>query len=313
MGVDLKIAFLFSGQGAQYPGMMKDLYKRLEAAREVFDKANASLCRDIGNLCFNGTQEELNLTHNTQPCVLAADIAAGKVLQSYGVQPDAVAGFSLGEYAALHFAGVIDLEEVFPLIQVRADAMQEAVPVGQGAMAALTGVSAKKVQELCLKVKDYYVVPANYNSPVQTVVSGTAAGVDELLTYAKAEKIRAMKLSVSAPFHCELMKPAAEKLKVALQKIKLKEAILPVYMNYTGEKNNDADVGTLLVNQAHHAVQWVNTLLNMQRDGIDTFIECGPGKTLSGLVKKTLKDVTVLRVENEKTLDDTLNKLGISR
>lgn len=308
----MKIAFIFSGQGAQYPGMMKDLYEKSSEVHSIFGKADESLSRSISRLCFFGTQEELNLTHNTQPCVLAADIAAGKTLQSYGIVPDAVAGFSLGEYAAMYFAHVIKLEDVFPLIQARADAMQEAVPEGQGAMAALIGVKPEKVRQLCSDIKDDYVVPANYNSLVQTVVSGTATGVDRLLGLAMQEGIRAMKLSVSAPFHCSLMEPAALKLEEALEKIDLSNPVIPLYLNYTGEKLDSGNAARkMLVNQSYHAVQWVKTLQNMQKDGIDTFIECGPGKTLSGLVKKTLRNVTVLRVENEKTLNETLHRLGI--
>lgn len=308
----MKIAFLFSGQGAQYPGMMKDLYENSKEVQAVFDKADEMLHRSISDLCFYGTQEELNLTHHTQPCVLAADIAAGSVLKTYGVKPDAVAGFSLGEYAAMYFAGIIRLEDVFLLVQVRADAMQEAVPAGQGAMAALMGVAPEEVSRLCSRIQEEYVEPANFNSLVQTVVSGTAVGVDRLIAEAGAEGIRAVKLAVSAPFHCRLMKPAAEKLKAELEKYTFKPSKLPLYLNCTGGRlSPEASVKEMLLHQLYNPVQWVKTLQNMQADGIDTFIECGPGKTLSGLVRKTLKKVTVLRVENEKTLNEALVKLGI--
>ena len=172
----MKIAFLFSGQGAQYPGMMKDLYDSEPAAREVFDQADAALGRSISSQCFEGTQEELNLTHNTQPCMLAGDLAAAAVLRAHGIKADAVAGFSLGEYAALAFAGTLTVEETFRIIQIRADAMQAAVAPGDGAMAAFVGASAEQVEEICARVTKGYVVAANYNSPVQTVISGTAAG-----------------------------------------------------------------------------------------------------------------------------------------
>ena len=309
----MKIAFLFSGQGAQYPGMMKDLYETFQEVHTIFDKADECLSRNISQMCFYGTQEELNLTHNTQPCVLAADIAVGNTLQAHGIVPDAVAGFSLGEYAAMYFARVFKLEDVFPLVQIRADEMQRAVPIGEGAMAALIGVAPEKVQMLCSRVNDEYVVPANYNSLEQTVVSGTASGVDKLLELAIKEGGRAVKLPVSAPFHCSLMEPAAIKLKEQLGKIDFSDPVIPLYLNYTGEKlDSGSRAKEMLVNQVFHAVQWVKTLQNMQADGIDIFIECGPGKTLSNFVKKTLKDVTVLRVENEKTLNETLHKLGIS-
>lgn len=309
----MKTAFLFSGQGAQYPGMFRDLYENSSDVREVFSLADESLGRSISKLCFEGTQEELNLTENTQPCVLAADMVAGRILKSHGIIPDAVAGFSLGEYAALECAGVLRQEDVFPLIQLRAEAMQRAVPIGEGAMAALVGISPEKAAVLCKEVTEEYVIPANYNSLVQTVISGTAAGVQAVIELADSKGIRALPLSVSAPFHCKLMAPAAEELGIRLRTVSMSDAKLPVYMNYTGKVlNKDQNVKDLLEKQACSPVQWVKTLQNMYEAGIDTFIECGPGRTLSGLVKKTLTGVNVLRVENLKTLENTLNTLEIA-
>lgn len=306
----MKIAFLFSGQGAQYPGMMKDLYEAEPAVRSLYDYADTVLGRSISQMSFEGTQEELNLTHNTQPTVLAADLAAAQVLKVHGINPSVVAGFSLGEYAALSFANAIQLENVFPLIQLRADAMQEAVAPGEGAMAAFVGATAAQVEEVCGKVTKGYVVAANYNSPVQTVVSGSTAGVDEACELAEASGLRCVKLAVSAPFHCALMKPAAMKLESAFQTIALSNPNIPVYMNVDGKPITDAAaISQLLVRQAMSPVRWVETLKNMQNDGVDTFIECGPGKTLSGLVKKTLSGVKILRVENIKTLENTLEEL----
>ncbi|MBQ3157480.1 MAG: ACP S-malonyltransferase [Clostridia bacterium] len=307
----MKIAFLFSGQGAQYPGMMKDLYETEAAAKGVFEAADSQLGRSVSGLCFDGAQEELNLTHNTQPCVLAADLAAAMALKAHGIEPDVTAGFSLGEYAALTFAGAIPMEDVFSIIQVRADAMQEAVAPGIGAMAALVGGSPEKIEEICAKVNAGYVVAANYNSPVQTVISGTAEGVDEAIALAGEEGIRAVKLAVSAPFHCELMKPAAMKLAELFKTGSFAEPTLPVYMNVNAQPlQGAAQIADLLVQQAMSPVRWVQTLQNMQAAGVDTFIECGPGKTLSGLVKKTLKGVKILRVENQKTLEETLAALA---
>lgn len=306
----MKIAFLFSGQGAQYPGMMKDLCDTDEAARRVFEQADKALGRSISQVCFEGTQEDLNLTHNTQPCMLAGDLAAGMALRAKGIEPDAVAGFSLGEYAALAFAGAIPVEEAFRVVQIRADAMQEAVAPGEGAMAAFVGATAEQVEQLCAKVTKGYVVAANYNSPVQTVVSGTAAGVDEACELAEAEGLRSIKLAVSAPFHCALMEPAAMRLGEEFKSIPFADPSVPVYMNVDGEPiTTAAPVADLLVKQAMNPVRWVQTLENMQAAGIDTFIECGPGKTLSGLVKKTLQGVKILRVENLKTLNNTLEEL----
>ncbi len=306
----MKIGFLFSGQGAQYPGMMKDLYDAEPAAKELFDLADAALGRQISKVCFEGTQEELNLTHNTQPCMLAGDLAAAMVLKAHGVHVDAAAGFSLGEYAALAYAGVVTADDVFRLIQIRADAMQEAVAPGEGAMAAFVGAPAEQVEEICAKVTKGYVVAANYNSPVQTVVSGTAAGVDEACAIAEAAGLRCVKLAVSAPFHCALMEPAAKRLEEEFKSVEFHDPAIPVYMNVDGKPVSGGEaVAGLLVKQAMSPVRWVRTLENMQADGIDTFIECGAGKTLSGLVKRTLKDVKILRVENLKTLGDTLKEL----
>lgn len=306
----MKTAFLFSGQGAQYPGMMKDIFETEPAAAAVFATADQTLGRSISGLCFEGTQEDLNLTHNTQPTVLAADLAAAMALKAHGIMPDVAAGFSLGEYAALSFAGVLGQEEAFKLIQIRADAMQEAVAPGEGAMAAFVGAKAEQVEAICAKVTRGYVTAANYNSPVQTVVSGSAAGVDEACELAEAEGLRCVKLAVSAPFHCALMEPAALRLKEEFKNISFSEPGIPVYMNVNGLSAAGAgDIPELLVRQAMSPVRWVETLQNMQADGVDTFIECGPGKTLSGLVKKTLKDVKIYRAENIKTLNDTLEGL----
>ncbi len=305
-----KIGILFSGQGAQYPGMMKDLCAAEPAAKAVFDLADAALGRGISALCFEGTQEELNLTHNTQPCMLAGDLAAAAVLQAHGIRADAAAGFSLGEYAALAYAGVFSAEEAFRVIQIRADAMQAAVAPGEGAMAAFVGAAAEQVEEICARVTKGYIVAANYNSPVQTVVSGSAAGVDEACALAAEAGLRCVKLAVSAPFHCALMEPAARRLEEEFKGMSFLDPQVPVFMNVDGKPITDgAVVAELLVKQAMSPVQWVKTLENMQADGVDTFIECGAGKTLSGLVKKTLKGVRILRVENLKTLQDTLEEL----
>lgn len=305
-----KIAILFSGQGAQYPGMMKDLYDAEPAARELFDKADAVLGREISKICFEGTQEELNLTHNTQPCMLAGDLAAAMILKAHGIQADAAAGFSLGEYAALAYAEAISMDDVFPVIQIRADAMQKAVAPGEGAMAAFIGATAEQVEEICAKVSRGYVVAANYNQPLQTVVSGSVAGVDEACELAETAGLRCVKLAVSAPFHCALMEPAAKRLEEEFKNVTFRNPSIPVYMNVDGNSVTDGSaISTLLVKQAMSPVRWVQTLENMQADGIDTFIECGAGKTLSGLVKKTLKGVKILRVENLNTLQNALEEL----
>lgn len=304
-----KTAFLFSGQGAQATGMMKNICECSTGARFVFEKADEVLGRSISSLCFEGSQEELNLTHNTQPCVLAADLAAYAALAEKGIQPDAVAGFSLGEYGALVAAGCIDLGDVFPVIQARADYMQEAVPVGDGAMAAIAGKTREEVQAMCEAV-DGYVVPANINCPGQIVVSGDTEAVQAVVDNARSEKIKAMILPVSAPFHCALMKPAADKLEDRLCSINIQDPSIAVYMNVDGEKETlVCSIKEKLVLQAQSPVFWEKTLRNMYRDGIRVFVECGPGKTLSGFVKKTFKgldDVISLRVSDAENLRTTL-------
>lgn len=307
-----KTAFLFSGQGAQTPGMMKDLCEQYSESKEIFRIADQVLNRSISELAFEGSQEELNLTHNTQPCVLAADLAAWRALSSHGVRPDAVAGFSLGEYAALVAADSLRVEDAMELIQKRADYMQEAVPVGKGAMAAIGAKSAREVQELCDQVEGY-VIPANLNCPGQTVISGEAEAVGKAVQLAKARKIRAALLPVSAPFHCDLLRPAAQRLAAALKDVVIRSPGVPVYMNVDGKAETDgAAVAEKLVMQARSPVYWEKTLRNLYEDGVRTFIELGPGKTLSGFVKKTLKerpDVEICRVSDVETLQETLETM----
>ncbi len=306
----MSIAFLFSGQGAQYPGMMKDIVEKNADAESVFRTADHALARSISRLCFEGSQEELNLTHNTQPCVLASDLAAYKAVMSAGIKPDAVAGFSLGEYGALVASGVIDITDVFPLIQKRADYMQEAVPIGQGAMAAVMKLNAGEVENLCNEV-DGYVIPANYNCPGQIVVSGEEEAINKLMEIAKVRKIKAMKLAVSAPFHCEMMAPAAEKLKRSLEETRFNVPAIPVYMNVDAKPEYDPSlIRKKLILQAKSPIHWEETLRNMKMNGIDTFIELGPGKTLSSFVKKTFgEDVHYFNVTDMETLDKTVHSV----
>ena len=304
-----KIAFLFSGQGAQTPGMMKDIVDSSASAKAVFDTADAVLQRRISEITFYGTQEELNLTHNTQPCMIAAELAAYSALIENGIKPDVVAGFSLGEYAALVAAGALSAEDALKVIQIRADAMQEAVPVGRGAMAAVMKQDAETVKRLCEEV-DGYVIPVNYNCPGQIVVSGENAAVDSLMAIAKGKKIRTVKLPVSAPFHCALMSPASEKLAEAFEAISFSKPMIPCYSNVDAQPYaEDADVAAQLCIQAKSPVLWEQTLRDMADDGVDVFVEVGPGTTLSKFVAKTLGDVAIYSVNSQEAMQRCISEM----
>lgn len=297
-----KIAFLFSGQGAQVPGMMQDIAEASPAAANIFHIADEALGRGISELTFRGTQEELNLTHNTQPCMLAAELAALAALTERGFFPDAVAGFSLGEYAALVAAGMLSAEDALRVIQIRADAMQEAVPVGKGAMAAVMKQDADTVKALC-DAADGYVIPVNYNCPGQIVISGETAGVDSFIALAKERKIRTVKLPVSAPFHCALMAPASEKLAEAFKTVRFTKPTLPCYSNVDAlPYREDVDIAAQLCMQAKSPVLWEQTLRNMKKDGVNVFVEIGPGNTLSKFVAKTLEDAYVVNIDSMESV-----------
>lgn len=298
-----KMAFLFSGQGAQTPGMMKDIVESNESARSVFEIADNVLARKISDLTFYGTQEELNLTHNTQPCMIAAELAAYNAVLEKGIKPDVVAGFSLGEYSALVVAGALSTEDALKVIQIRADAMQAAVPIGEGAMAAIMKLDAGSVEVLC-KETGGYVVPVNFNCPGQIVVSGENNAVDRLIEIAKERKIRAIKLAVSAPFHCKMMAPASEKLAEAFRDIVFAKTKIPCYSNVDARPYKDsANIAAQLCLQAKSPVYWEQTIRNMVQDGVDVFVEIGPGTTLSKFVAKTIAAAVIYNVNSLETLN----------
>lgn len=295
----MSTAFVFSGQGAQYSGMGKELYENSPAAKAVFDMAEQIRPGTIKQ-CFEGTNEELSITINTQPCVFVADLAAAAAVAEKGIKPDFVAGFSLGEIAAIAFSGMLSYEEAFRLVCKRAELMNKAAKENPGAMAAILKLTPEKVEEICSEFERAY--PVNYNSPAQTVVAASEEEIDALCDKVKALKGRAVKLSVSGAFHSPFMNEAAEGLAEYLKGIEFSQPNIPVYANYTA-KPYEGDFKALTAAQVNNPVQWQKTIENMIADGADTFIEVGVGKTLTGLIKKINADVQAVNVENKEELD----------
>jgi len=276
----MKTAFVFPGQGSQAVGMGKGF------AEGYLDQANRALGFDLKRLCFEGPEEELKKTEITQPAIFTVSVAAFDRLQTTDHRPQAVAGHSLGEYSALFAAGVISFEDGVKIVHLRGKFMQEAVPLGKGAMAAVLGGERKTIEDICRQIGNVW--PANFNAPGQIVISGTKEGVEkagERLKAAGAKKI--IPLPVSAPFHCPLMQPAADRLSRELDKISFKDAAFPVYSNVTARPvTNGAEIKKLLIKQVTAPVLWEGTVKNMVADGISKMIEVGPGKVLTGLIKK---------------------------
>lgn len=299
-----KIAFVFPGQGAQAVGMGKDVYDALPDSRAVFVKGDEVLGFPLSNLVFEGPDNELKQTVNTQPALVTASVAYLEAFRSQGVQPDYVAGHSLGEYSALVAAGVLSYEDAVRLVRLRGQFMEEAVPGGQGAMAAVLGAERGALAELCRKISDEGnpVELANVNCPGQIVVSGSAAGVDSVVQRVKeAGGKRAIPLEVSGPFHSSLMKSAAERLAAELQKVTFHTPSVPVIVNVTASPVTDPEeIRELLVQQVFSPVLWQDSVEWLISAGVDTFVEIGSGSVLAGLIRKIDKNV---RVVNINTLD----------
>ncbi|MDQ3491066.1 MAG: ACP S-malonyltransferase [Acidobacteriota bacterium] len=309
-----KIAFLFPGQGSQSVGMGKDLFDNYKAAREVFDEADEALGFSISKMCFTGGEADLQLTANTQPAILTASIAAYRALESEGFPlPDFVAGHSLGEYSALVAAGVLDFTDAVRTVRKRGTYMQEAVPVGTGAMAAIIGrLDVSTIESACAEASRGDVCsPANINSASQVVIAGNTGAVDracELLKEAGAK--RAIKLNVSAPFHCALMVPAQERLAEDLLKLKYGNFAFPIVQNVDAEPNdNAARVCDALTRQVSSPVLWLQTVRVLIEKGVETFVEVGPGKILSGLVRQIDGNARVLNTENSESLENSIGLL----
>jgi len=307
-----RIAFIFPGQGAQYVGMGKEFVENFKIANDIFEKASSALGYDMKKLCFEGPEEELKKTENTQPSILTASVAAYEVLKEHGFTPEVVAGLSLGEYSALVAANVMSFEDAVKVVRARGKYMQEEVPFGVGTMAAFIGLERDKVLEACERASEFGIVePANFNSPIQIVVSGEVKAVEKAVEIGKelgAKK--AMVLNVSAPFHSSMLKGAGEKLKLELDKVELNSFSYPVVANVTAEYYDSiSSVKKLLVAQVSNSVLWEDSVKRMIDSGINTFVEIGPGKALSGFVKRISREVELLNVEDIASLEKTLKAL----
>jgi [acyl-carrier-protein] S-malonyltransferase len=309
-----KLAFVFPGQGSQAAGMGKDLAEAFPEARAVFDAVDAALGEKLSTLCFEGPEEQLKLTANTQPSILMVSAAAAAVLKKHGVEPDLVAGHSLGEYSALVAVGALTAAEAAKAVRARGAFMQEAVPAGRGAMAAVLGLEPGRVKAVCESVEaatGLTCSPANYNEPAQTVIAGDAGAVEKAGAELKAAGARrVLPLPVSAPFHCALMAPVRARLEPVLRAVAWQEPRVPVVTNVEAKANRETvRIVSLLVEQVTSPVRWIECVEELVRLGTTRFVEVGPGKVLSGLVRRIDKSVVVFNVEDKASLEKTLAAL----
>ena len=299
------IAFIFPGQGSQYVGMGRELFENFSVAKKIFEEADDTLHFSVSALCFKGPEEALKLTENTQPAVLTTSVAALKVLQAEkGVAPQFTAGHSLGEYSALVASEALTFSQAVKVVRLRGKFMQEAVPVGEGAMAAVLGMEREQVEKLCEEISSGEVLaPANFNSPGQIVIAGHSKAVQRAIERVKQEGKKAVLLPVSAPFHSSLMKPAGERLEKALEEISVSDLKIPVVTNVEAEANTSKDrVKELLVAQVSSPVRWEESMRKMVEKGIEQVLEIGPGKVLSGLMKRIDSRVETKNLEDLQTL-----------
>ena len=303
-----RLAFIFPGQGSQAPGMGKELFENFPVARQVFEEADDALGFAISRLCFDGPAEELQLTENTQPAILTVSVAAFRAMTEAGIPPPAfVAGHSLGEYSALVAAGVLNLSDAVRTVRARGSYMQEAVPVGTGAMAAVIGGELSEIQRVCEEASQGQVCSvANMNSPAQVVIAGNTEAVDRAIESLKGVAKRVIKLNVSAPFHCALMKPAQDRLAPDLEALTFNEPAMPVVTNVDARATiAPNELRDALVRQVSAPVRWSESMQLLAQQGVDTFVEAGPGKVLTGLMRQINRDVKTLNVEDAASLEAT--------
>jgi len=307
-----KVAFVFPGQASQYSGMGKDLAEKYPVARAVFEEADRSLGFSISKICFEGTEDELKLTANTQAAILTVSVAAFRVLADRGISPDYVAGHSLGEYSALVASGALKFADAVRLVRKRGTYMQEAVPSGQGAMAAILGISPAVVQDACKRAAEGEICSAaNLNSPEQTVISGHANAVKRAIEIASQSGAkRAVILPVSAPFHSALMMPAQERLEKDLSTTQFSDLQIPLVTNVDADSiRKGEEARQALVRQVSMPVRWEESMRMLLDEGVKTFIEVGPGRVLTGIMRQIERSVTTLNVEDEKSLNATIEKI----
>ena len=309
-----KLAFIFPGQGSQYVGMGSDFYESFAESKKVFDEANEVLDMDLKGICFNGTEEDLKKTENTQPAILATSIAILKAMEARGIDCEYTAGLSLGEYSSLVTSKSLDFKDALKVVKERGRFMQEAVPLGVGGMVAILGLDKEKLPLIIQKTKEFGVVEvANYNSPEQIVLSGEIEGLKVACEEAvKLGAKKAVPLSVSAPFHSSLLVSAGEKLKNELSKVDIRETQKKFISNVDAKLlSNKDEIKPNLVNQVSNSVLWQQSVEYMINEGVDTFIELGPGKSLSGFVKRIGKsmgkEVKALSVNNVNSFEETVN------
>ncbi|WP_018249678.1 ACP S-malonyltransferase [Orenia marismortui] len=307
-----KVAFIFPGQGSQKVGMGFDLAEEFSAVKEIFEEADNSIDIDVSKLCFEGPEEDLKKTANTQPAILATSIAIYRLLLEKGIEPDVVAGHSLGEYSALVAGGVLDFPDAIKLVRKRGQLMTEADPSGKGTMAAIIGLTADEVEKVCEEGGQYGVVePANFNCPGQVVISGEKEAVTKAADLAKdAGAKKAIVLNVSGPFHSSLMKSAGDKLAKELEEVNFNDAKIPVVTNINAKFTTQAEeFSNALIKQISGSVRWEESIKAMIEDGVDTFIEVGPGRVLKGFMRRIDRSVTALNIEDLRSLNKILKKL----